>query len=539
MARQVACSFFGLLPAGRCHVVHRKLQQVPGMFDSLSEKLSGVFRKFGGRKQLDEATIQEGLREVRLALLEADVNFKVVKDFIERVKEQCLGLEVGANLNPTQQVVKIVHDELVALLGGEHTGLNLKGKKPHIIMMVGLQGSGKTTSTGKIANWLRSQGHKPYLTPADVYRPAAIEQLATLGRQLGLPVYPSTTMMNPVDIAAAAVAQAEQAGCDVVLLDTAGRLHIDETLMQELVAIKGRVAPCEILFVADAMTGQDAVTVAEAFNAALGITGVVLTKMDGDARGGAALSIKAVTGQSVKFVGVGEKISELEPFHPERIAGRILGMGDMLTLIEKAQAEFNEEEAEALARKMQRAEFNFEDFRTQMRRMKSIGSLESILKLIPGLGGLTKKLGDMSVPEKEMAKVEAMINSMTAKERINPVIINPSRKQRIAKGSGTTVADVNKLLKQFETMRTMMKKMTGGGGKVPGGMPQLPGGGAGPAGMPGMGGMPMGGMPGMPGMPGFPGMPGMGGRGGDLSEDEHKKLRAKRKAERQRKKKNR
>ena len=303
------------------------------MFDSLSDRLSGVFRKFSGRAQLDESNIQEGLREVRLALLEADVNFKVVKDFIERVRERALGSDVARNLNPAQQVVKIVHEELVALLGGEATGLNLSGKPPHVIMMVGLQGSGKTTSSGKLAHWLREQKHKPYFVPADVYRPAAIEQLATLAGQLGMPCYPSTTMMNPVDIAANAIREAEAAGCDVVLLDTAGRLHIDEALMQELVAIKGRVRPQEILFVADAMTGQDAVTVAEAFDRALDITGVVLTKMDGDARGGAALSIKSVTGKSIKFVGMGEKISELEPFFPDRIAGRILGMGDMLTLI--------------------------------------------------------------------------------------------------------------------------------------------------------------------------------------------------------------
>ena len=508
------------------------------MFDSLSDRLSSVFRKFSGRAQLNESNIQEGLAEVRLALLEADVNFKVVKDFIERVRERCLGSEVAKNLNPVQQVVKIVHEELVGLLGGEDAGLNFSGPSPHIIMMVGLQGSGKTTSTGKLARWLSDKNHKPYFVPADVYRPAAIEQLATLARQLDMPCYPSTTLMNPVDIAEAAVKEATAAGCDVVLLDTAGRLHIDEALMRELEGIKARVNPAEILFVADAMTGQDAVTVAEAFNKALDITGVVLTKMDGDARGGAALSIKSATGKSVKFVGVGEKISELEPFIPDRVAGRILGMGDMLTLIEKAQTTIEAEEAEELTRKFQKAEFNFEDFRTQMRRMKKLGSLEGLLKLIPGMGAIRQKIGDMSVPEKEMGRVEAIINSMTNQERLNPKIINPSRKQRIAKGSGVTVAQVNQLLKQFDAMRGMMQRLTGGGGKMPKGMPGM--GGRLPR-MPG-GAMPpdaMGGMPGMPGM----GMPGMGmpgiGAGAPFSDEEQKKLRQKRKDERKRKKKSR
>lgn len=499
------------------------------MFDNLSDRLSEVFRKFSGRAQLDASNIQEGLREVRLALLEADVNFKVVKDFIEQVRERCLGIEVAKNLNPAQQVVKIVHEELVTLLGGEAAGLALEGSPPHVIMMVGLQGSGKTTSSGKLAYWLRQQNHTPYLVPADVYRPAAIEQLATLAAQLDMPCYPSTTLMRPVDIAQAAVKEAAKAGCDVVLLDTAGRLHIDETLMQELVAIKESVRPAEILFVADAMTGQDAVTVAEAFDKALDISGVVLTKMDGDARGGAALSIKSVTGKSVKFVGMGEKVSELEPFFPDRIAGRILGMGDMLTLIEKAQSAIETEEAEELARKFQKAEFNFEDFRVQMRRMKKLGSLEGLLKLIPGMGALKQKMGNMAVPDKELAKVEAIINSMTSKERLEPKIINPSRKQRIAKGSGVGVADVNQLLKQFEAMRGMMQRLTGGGGKMPKGMPGL--GGAMPR-LPGR-------MPSLPGGLGLDGEPDMGGHGGILSEEQMKKLRQKRKEERRRKKKNR
>ena len=509
------------------------------MFDNLSDRLNSVFRKLSGRATLDATNIQEGLREVRLALLEADVNFKVVKDFIDRVQEACLGVDVSKNLNPGQQVVKIVHDELVSLLGGESSGLNLEGNPPHIIMMVGLQGSGKTTSSGKLAYWLREQGKKPYFVPADVYRPAAIEQLRTLADQLSMPCYPSTVMMPPVEIAKAAITEARAAGCDVVLIDTAGRLHIDTALMDELRNIKAAVAPTDILFVADAMTGQDAVTVAQSFNDTLDITGVVLTKMDGDARGGAALSIKSVTGKSVKFVGMGEKISEIEPFHPERIAGRILGMGDMLTLIEKAQSSYDAEEAEELALKMQKAQFNFEDFRNQMRKMKKIGSLESILKLVPGLGGLGQKLGNMTIPEKEMARVEAIINSMTNEERRNPKIINPSRKQRIARGSGVNVAQVNQLIKQFDNMRAMMQKLSGGGGKMPKGMSKRLGGGMPPGmgGMPGMGGLPpgMGGMPGMDGMP--PGFGAQSGGQGGMSPEEQKKLRQKRKAERQRKKK--
>jgi len=503
------------------------------MFDSLSEKLNSVFRGFGGRAQLTEANIQEGLREVRLALLEADVNFRVVKEFIERVREACLGEEVSKNLNPAQQVVKIVHDELVELLGGDATGLDLSGKPPHVIMMVGLQGSGKTTSSGKLAHYLRGQNHRPYLVPADVYRPAAIDQLVSLAKQLDMPYYPSTVMMPPVEIAKAAVREAEAAGCDIVLLDTAGRLHIDETLMQELKNLRQAVNPAEILFVADAMTGQDAVTVATAFNEDLGISGVVLTKMDGDARGGAALSIKSVTGKSVKFVGMGEKITELEPFHPDRVAGRILGMGDMLTLIEKAQGSFAEEEAAELARKFERAEFDFEDFRTQMRRIRKIGSFESLLKLIPGMGGITKQIGDMTIPEKEMSRLDAMICSMTPAERRNPKLLNPSRKQRIAKGSGVQVAQVNQMLKQFDTMRSMMQKLSGGGKKpkLPKGMDTAPGAG----GLPGMGGFP--GLGGFPG--GMGGMPGAGGGAAALSSEEQKRLRQKRKAERQRKKKKR
>ena len=458
------------------------------MFEGLSDRLSGVFRSLSGRGRLTEENIQGGLREVRLALLEADVNFRVVKDFAERVREKCLGRNAVKGVNPAQQVVKIVHDELVALLGGETARLNLQGASPAVIMLVGLQGSGKTTSAAKIANLLRKQKMRPCLVPADVYRPAAIEQLKVLARQLDMPCFPSTPDMSPVEIAGAAVefARTDEVRATTLLLDTAGRLHVDELLMEELSAIKAAVNPQETLFVADAMTGQDAVTVAEAFNARLGITGVVLTKMDGDARGGAALSIRAVTDAPVKFVGVGEKLSEMEVFHPDRIAGRILGMGDVLTLVEKAQSAINAEEAEILARKLQKASFDLEDFRTQMRRLKKMGSLDGLLKLIPGMGNLREKLAEANaaVPEKELARTEAIINSMTMAERRNPDILNGSRRARIARVAGVTVAQVNQMARQFDQMRQMMKSMMGGKG-IPGaprrafpgtgGMPPVPG----------------------------------------------------------------
>ena len=494
------------------------------MFESLSDRLSSAFRSLSGRAQLTEENIRDGLREVRLALLEADVNFKVVKEFVERVRERVLGQKVEKSLTPTQQLVKAVHDELVTLLGGETTELNLRGAQPGVIMMVGLQGSGKTTSAGKLANLLRKQKMRPYLVPVDVYRPAAIDQLRTLARQLDIPCFASSADMKPVDIVRAALEDAKEKQCTVVILDTAGRLHIDAPLMQELVDIKSAVQPQEILFVADAMTGQDAVTVAEAFNKDLALTGVVLTKMDGDARGGAALSIKSVTGASVKYVGVGENLSDLEVFHPERVAGRILGMGDMLTLIEKAQSSFEADEAEAMAKKLQKATFDFEDFRTQMRRMKKIGSLENILKLIPGLGGLTSKLGDLKAPEQEMARTEAVINSMTMKERRNPDLINGSRRQRIAAGSGTTVAQVNQVLRQFTQMRQMMQQVMNP--KAKGGRPKMP---PLPKGMGGMGGMPgMGGLPGMGGMPGLPGAPGSGKSATKKKKTERQKRKKKR-----------
>ncbi|TVQ95658.1 MAG: signal recognition particle protein [Desulfovibrionales bacterium] len=460
------------------------------MFDSLADRLQSVFKKIRGHGRLDEKSIQEGLREVRLALLEADVNFKVVKDFVDRVRERAMGQDVLSSLTPGQQVVKIVHDEMIELLGGEHLGLQLQGKPPAVIMLVGLQGSGKTTTASKLALHLRRMKRTPYLVPADVYRPAAIDQLHKLASQLDVPAFPSTPEMRPVDICLQARDEAVRQGLDVVLVDTAGRLHIDAPLMDELAAIKQAVSPQEILFVADAMTGQDAVNVAVSFDERLDLTGVVLTKMEGDARGGAALSIKSVTGKPIKFVGMGEKASDLEVFHPDRVASRILGMGDILSLIEKAQGSIDQQEAEALQQKMQKAEFNLEDFRTQMRRLRKLGSLEGMLKLIPGMGDLRKQMGEMKMPEKEMGRMEAIINSMTPMERKNPKLMNAGRKLRVAKGSGVKVQDVNALLKNFEQMQKMMKKMTAGGG--PGAM-KMPTG--------GLGGLKMPTGPGTPGLP--------------------------------------
>jgi len=477
------------------------------MFDSLTDRLEDVFRKIRGQTRLTEENVQTALREVRLALLEADVNFKVVKDFVERVRERASGQDVLKSLTPGQQVVKIVHEELIEILGGQATDLDLSGN-PAVIMVVGLQGSGKTTTCAKLALKLRREfKRKPYLVPADVYRPAAIDQLHKLAAQLDLEAYPSTPDQNPVDICAAALAEAKRTGHDVVLLDTAGRLHIDEVLMDELAAIKAGCQPGEILFVADAMTGQDAVNVAASFNERLDITGVVLTKMDGDARGGAALSVRQVTGKPIKLVGTGEKVSDLELFYPDRAASRILGMGDILTLIEKAQTDVNAEEAAEMERKLRKAQFTLEDFRTQMRRIKKLGSLEGLLKMIPGMSQVRKQLGEVQMPEKEMGRVEAIINSMTKAERETPKIINTSRRERIAKGSGTTVLEVSQLLKNFTQMQKMMQRMMGGKGmpsmpKMPPGM-KMPGM---PSGMGGMGGMP--GMP--PGMEGMGGMPGMG-----------------------------
>ncbi|MDR9500420.1 MAG: signal recognition particle protein [Desulfurivibrionaceae bacterium] len=436
------------------------------MFDNLSDRLNKVFRDLRGHGKLSEKNIQEALKEVRMALLEADVNFKVVKDFIATIEKKAVGHEVTESLSPGQQVVKIVHDELVELLGGEAAPLQLGGKGPAIIMLVGLQGSGKTTSAGKLAKLLKKQGRRPYLVPADVYRPAAIQQLTILGESLAIPVHPSTADQDPVAIARNAVKAAVNNNYDTLLIDTAGRLHVDETLMAELGNIKAAVNPAEILFVADAMTGQDAVTVAEKFNQDLAISGVLLTKMEGDARGGAALSIKKVTQRPIKFVGVGEELDALEVFHPDRVASRILGMGDLLTLIEKAEEVVDKKQADQLARKISRDAFTLEDFLDQIQQIKKMGSLEQIMGMIPGLNRM-KQMQNMQKPdEKELGKVEAVIRSMTAEERRKHQIITASRRQRIARGSGTTVQDVNKVLKSYTEMLKMMQKMKGkvGGG---------------------------------------------------------------------------
>ncbi len=431
------------------------------MFENLTDRLEGVFKKLRGHGILSEDNIQEAMQEVRMALLEADVNFKVAKDFVATVKEKAIGQEVSQKLSPGQQVIKIVHEELVTLLGGNTEQIRLDGRQPVIIMMAGLQGSGKTTTSGKLAKMLFKKGRKPYLVPADVYRPAAIEQLQVLGGQLDIPVHPSTTEMKPATICVQAVAEAEKNGYDTLIIDTAGRLHIDETLMGELKEIQSAVKPSEVLFVADSMTGQDAVTVADKFNQDLEISGVVLTKMEGDARGGAALSIKTITGKPIKFVGIGEGLDALEIFHPDRVASRILGMGDVLTLIEKAEAVVDKKEADKLAQKLRRNQFTLEDFLDQIQQIKKMGSLEQIMGMIPGINKL-KQLKDAPKPdEKELVKTEAIIRSMTLKERRNHRIINASRRLRIAAGSGTQVADVNRVLKSYSAMLKMMKKMRG------------------------------------------------------------------------------
>ena len=430
------------------------------MFESLSEKLSQTFTKLTGRGTLNEKNIDDALKEVRLALLEADVNYKVVKKFIEDLRERALGKEVLRSLTPGQQVIKIVNEALTRVMGSGRQDLILSGKTPLKIMLVGLQGSGKTTTAGKLAVYLRKQGRHPYLVPADVYRPAAIDQLNKLGAQIGIPVYSSDKKHKPEQICLDALSKAGGVGADILIMDTAGRLHIDDALMAELVRIKEKVVPTEILLVADAMTGQDAVNVAKQFNQLLDITGVILTKMEGDARGGAALSLKAVTDKPIKFVGVGEKLDALEPFFPDRMASRILGMGDMLSLIEKAQSEFDEKEALKLEKKLKNREFDLEDFQDQLKNMKKLGSMEQILSMLPGMGQL-KQLKKLKPDEKELIKIEAMINSMTIKERRNYKIINGSRRKRIARGSGTRVQDVNRLLKNF----AQTKKMIEGFGK--------------------------------------------------------------------------
>ena len=429
------------------------------MFDTLTGKLDAVFKKLRGRGVLKEDDVKEAMREVRLALLEADVNFKVVKEFIGKVQERAVGREILASLTPGQQVIKVVHDELVALLGGAQSKLHLSPNPPTVIMMVGLQGSGKTTTAGKLARNFKKDGRKVLLVPADTRRPAAIEQLKTLARQVGVDAFTSEST-DPVVICRDAKAYAERSLMDVVILDTAGRLQIDTPLMEELRQIKTGVKPHEVLFVADAMTGQEAVNIAEAFNRDLGFDGVVLTKLDGDARGGAALSVKAVTGRPIKFTGMGEKLDALEPFFPDRMASRILGMGDVLTLIEKAQETVDAEEAAKLAKKLKQSSFDLEDFRTQLKQVKKMGGLGSIMGMIPGMSKM--KLPDAEVNDKELTKVDAIICSMTPRERANHTIINGNRRARIAKGSGTQVQDVNRLLKQFAEMQKMMKMMKGG-----------------------------------------------------------------------------
>jgi signal recognition particle subunit SRP54 len=438
------------------------------MFENLSDRLESVFKKLRGHGKLTEENIEEAMQEVRTALLEADVNFKVARQFVAEVTQKAIGRDVSKSLSPGQQVVKIVHEELVALLGGVTEQISLDGRQPVTIMMAGLQGSGKTTTAGKLAKMLKAKGRKPYLVPADVYRPAAIEQLQVLGDRLDIPVHPSTTAMRPVDICHQALHEAGLHQYDTLIIDTAGRLHIDEVLMRELQDIQNAIPLSEILFVADAMTGQDAVTVAETFNRELEITGIVLSKMEGDARGGAALSIKSITGKPIKFVGIGEGLDDLEIFHPERVASRILGMGDILTLIEKAEAVVDKKEADRIAKKLKRNQFTLEDFLDQIQQIKKMGSLEQILEMVPGINKL-KQLKDAPKPdERELVKTEAIIRSMTLKERQNHQIINTSRRARIAAGSGTNVADVNRVLKSYSEMLKMMKKIRGKPGAIAG-----------------------------------------------------------------------
>lgn len=430
------------------------------VFSSLADKLQETFKKLTGKGKLTEADINEAMRTVRMALLEADVSYKVVKDFVAKVKERSLGADILESLTPGQQVIKIVQEELTALMGSENAAVNMAAKPPTIIMMAGLQGSGKTTSVAKIANIYKNKHKRPLLVAADIYRPAAIKQLQVLGEQTDIPVFSLGDKISPVEIARQAVAHAKENGNDMVLIDTAGRLHIDEALMQELKDIKAAVEPNEILLVVDAMAGQDAIKVAETFNAELEIDGLVLTKMDGDTRGGAALSAKAVTGKPIKFVGMGEKLDAMEPFYPDRMASRILGMGDVLTLIEKAQASIDDQRAKELEEKMKSATYTLDDFLDQMAEVRKMGDMKEMLSLIPGLG---KKLKDVEIDEREIRKVESIVLSMTAAERQNPGIINASRKQRIAKGSGVQVMQVNRLLKQFDEMKKMMKKLSDNG----------------------------------------------------------------------------
>ncbi len=457
-------------------------------FESLSEKLNAAFKRLRGKGRLTSADVREAMREVRMALLEADVSYKVVKDFTKSVTERACGADVLESLSPAQMVVKIVNEELCSLMGGANSKLNISSKSPSVVMLVGLQGAGKTTNGAKLAAYMRRQGKRPLLAACDIYRPAAITQLETVGRQLDLPVF-QMGQTNPVDIARAAIEHAKKHGNDLVFLDTAGRLHIDEELMDELRRIRDATEPAEILLVVDAMTGQDAVNAASAFDAALGVTGVMLTKLDGDARGGAALSIRAATGKPIKFIGVGEKLDMIEPFHPDRMASRILGMGDVLTLIEKAEQSFDEKKALEAAERLKANRFTLGDYLEQMSQLKNMGDLESIASMIPGMNAGALK--GAKIDDRLMARQEAIILSMTPAERDNPSLLNSSRKKRVAAGSGTQVVDVNRLLKQYESMQQMMKQFSGKNMKK---MQKKLGK--------------------MGGMGGFPGMGGLGGFGG-------------------------
>jgi signal recognition particle subunit SRP54 len=442
------------------------------MFQALSDRLNGIFKKLRGYGRLTEENVAEALREVRLALLEADVNFKVVRSFLERVRERAIGRDVLESLTPGQQVVKVVHEELTALMGGAASHLRSAGQPPTVVMLVGLQGSGKTTTAGKLAHLLRQQGRRPLLVAADLQRPAAQEQLATLGRTLGVEVYRPAGGTSAVAVCREAVSQARARLLDPVILDTAGRLHIDEPLMQELGAIVTEVKPTETLMVLDAMTGQDAVNSATAFHQALQLTGSILTKLDGDTRGGAALSIRAVTGTPIKFIGLGEKLDALEVFHPDRMASRILGMGDVLSLVERAEKTFDAKQAETLQKKLKAQAFTLEDFRDQLRQLRGMGPLEQLIGMIPGLSSV-KGLPDATAQEKELKRVEAIIDSMTPGERQRPEMLDGSRRKRIASGSGTSVADVNRLLKQFADMQKMMRQLmqAGKAGRLPKNLP--------------------------------------------------------------------
>ncbi len=466
------------------------------MFESLSKRLEGVFTSLSGKGKLTEADVDEAMREVRLALLEADVSLKLVRQFVERVKAKAIGTEVLGSFSPAQQVLQIVNDELIEMLGGSDSKnrLDLGGQPPNVIMLVGLQGAGKTTAAAKLANFLRKQGQRPLMVAADMYRPAAVHQLQVLGKQLNVPVYAEPAGANPVDICVHAVDYARDQTATVVILDTAGRLNIDDRMMQEIMSIRQRVQPREVLLVADAMTGQEAVRVADDFNKAVSLTGMILTKMDGDARGGAALSIRSVTGVPIKFMGTGEKTDALEPFYPDRLASRILGMGDVLSLIERAQETIDQEEAMKAQAKLQQGKFDLEDFLNSMRQLKRMGSLRSVMEMIPGFNKLAGNADIEEALEGDQLKhVEAIILSMTREERHNPEIINGSRRKRIARGSGSTPQDVNQLLDQFNEMRTMIRQVSSGKGPWAK-MARQFGGGAG-----------------MPGMPGLPGMAGAGG----------------------------